>query len=690
MKKLLSILMLLVAIVTGAKAYEGASGDVTFFKINNNNSANKMADGCYYYRPGGGYSWGDSKGVKTQSNQSSVVFYLSSKTNVTIDIKHEESKNAHTVTATVYSLTEEQYAPFDAITSEAAVTFALPSTSTTSFTVDVTAEKKTFTGTKQLESGYYAMVVVGPKSNTYFSGMHFAPAGPSLSVAPTAEDFTYVAGNGPSAAKAFTVSLANSTKDVSATLPSTTNYEMSETENGTYSSDAITGLANNDKVYVRLKAGLTKGTGYDETLTFANDDVTNDVVVNLSGSVTAQTYAVTYDLKGGNGTTPTQDPVEKDEEITLPAAPTRDLSTFNGWLCSADDHVYDAGDKYTMTAAPTKFTAQWNATTYSSTLDFAAITKAGTTGANAIEDFLASGNMVISGKGSRSGWEASTENFGFIGYKLKDEGVTVKFMAQAGKKVTITLGSNDGAVTLRKNGVSSSIDHHKGNAYFSVIAFDADEDMLVEISTTEDNKTTTLNKIAIEEAIASTAVNVGETGFATIGLPYATTIPEGVTAYAVSETSATAVTVSEAIAAGTKIPANKGFIIVATPQVVYNFAGLSNTTWQSSIATNKLEATGSSVLNATAEGDFYYFAIIDSTHRKVGFKKCAANASLAANKAYLPGAGLNANSLSLSFDGETAIYGIAESEANAEAPVKVIKNGKLFIGNYNVAGARIK
>jgi hypothetical protein len=221
-----------------------------------------------------------------------------------------------------------------------------------------------------------------------------------------------------------------------------------------------------------------------------------------------------------------------------------------------------------------------------------------------------------------------------------------------------------------------------------VIAFDAgEEDVIVEFLT-DKNSTITLNKIAIEDALASTPVTVGETGFATIGLPYATTIPENVTAYSVSATSATAVTLSSAIEAGTTIPANKGFIIVAN-QGNYTFNQFANGTWQGDVA-NKLEATGASAKVAEAAGEFYYFAIINADKKKVGFKKCAANASLAANKAYLPGAGLSANSLSLSFDGETAINGIAESEANAEAPVKVIKNGKLFIGNYNVAGARIK
>ena len=66
-------------------------------------------------------------------------------------------------------------------------------------------------------------------------------------------------------------------------------------------------------------------------------------------------------------------------------------------------------------------------------------------------------------------------------------------------------------------------------------------------------------------------------------------------------------------------------------------------------------------------------------------------ASLAANKAYIEAETNLSNSLELVFDEEaTAVEAVAEAKANAVAPVKVIKNGKLFIGNYNVAGQQVK
>ena len=65
--------------------------------------------------------------------------------------------------------------------------------------------------------------------------------------------------------------------------------------------------------------------------------------------------------------------------------------------------------------------------------------------------------------------------------------------------------------------------------------------------------------------------------------------------------------------------------------------------------------------------------------------------SLVANKAFFGSDTEFTNSLELVFDEEaTAVEAVAEAKAEAAAPIKVIKNGKLFIGNYNVAGQLIK
>ena len=173
---------LLVMFVTGAWAYTGVSGDVDLIKVGSSGKAVKLVDGCYAYRPSSGYSWSDGNGLKTQSNQGSVIFYIDKTTDVTVDIKHTESKNAHTVTANIYSLSEDAYSEFYTkvtSTSSTSVTFSLPSSTSSTFDIEITAETKTFTGTKQLAAGYYAIVCTGDsndKGKAFFNAIHFAVA----------------------------------------------------------------------------------------------------------------------------------------------------------------------------------------------------------------------------------------------------------------------------------------------------------------------------------------------------------------------------------------------------------------------------------------------------------------------------------------------------------------------------------
>ena len=74
------------------------------------------------------------------------------------------------------------------------------------------------------------------------------------------------------------------------------------------------------------------------------------------------------------------------------------------------------------------------------------------------------------------------------------------------------------------------------------------------------------------------------------------------------------------------------------------------------------------------------------------FQKVKASVTIPTGKCYLVIEGVSGDALDLDFEGEaTAIENVnANENANAAAPVKVIKNGKLYIGNYNVAGQLVK
>ncbi len=71
-------------------------------------------------------------------------------------------------------------------------------------------------------------------------------------------------------------------------------------------------------------------------------------------------YTVIYDLDDYTaGVAPTETNKAENDVITIKAAPERASYDFLGWLCDIDSETYQAGDDYTMTAANTKFTAQW-------------------------------------------------------------------------------------------------------------------------------------------------------------------------------------------------------------------------------------------------------------------------------------------------------------------------------------------
>ena len=98
-------------------------------------------------------------------------------------------------------------------------------------------------------------------------------------------------------------------------------------------------------------------------------------------------------------------------------------------------------------------------------------------------------------------------------------------------------------------------------------------------------------------------------------------------------------------------------------------------------ATNLLQAAP-----VTGDGSTIY---VYSVNKK--FQPLKSGEDLSAGKAYLVIDGAEGASLAIDFDDDvaTAINGIGEAKAQA-TPGKVIKNGKLYIGNYNVAGQQIK
>jgi len=173
---------------------------------------------------------------------------------------------------------------------------------------------------------------------------------PTLSVDPTtAQAFTYAVGNGPSDDQMFTVTGKNlASADITASVSS--EYEI--TDDTDYSSSVT--IASGDRVSVRLKAGLAKGE-HNGTLTLSSTDAT-DVVINLSGTVTGQTYAIeqytTPETAHGTITFSPASPIEDGTEVTLSAEPAEGYTfTADSWVIykqSGEDYVVD--NSITVTA----------------------------------------------------------------------------------------------------------------------------------------------------------------------------------------------------------------------------------------------------------------------------------------------------------------------------------------------------
>lgn len=603
--------------------------------------------------------------------------------------------------------------------------------------------------------------------------INFASSGPSLSVDPAeANAFTYVAGNGPSAAQEFTVNLSNSEKAVSATLDSE-NYEMSKTSDGTYASTAITDLENGSKVYVRLKAGLAKGTGYDGTLTFANDDVTDDVVVSLSGSVTGVAYAISTTTPENGSIAASATSAVEDEEITLTATPDfrYALSAWNVYKTgepattvtvtnnkftmpayavtvdatfaadpnkqvlyvtgdgsvSNDDQLYSAlSEDYTVTVA--KYDASISPLTVTS-FDLVVLHES-IGGSNYNASLVAaakSGNVPVlntkaffytynsDSKKNRWGWGTPNAGNKELGCTMNAaysnianhpifEGITPGFIS-----VVTGLSTSDkdkamqpvGTIREGKEGyvLATALNSDSGNGAAiheltpAQRGVESAKYLLISLHNECFNKMTAdgikLFKNAAAylmgaetwtPALATTNITLNAKGFATYSNANDFTF-SGAKAYkmALDETAKT-ITGTEVTG---KIQAGAGILLKGKAGATVTITGA---TWATALEDNSLKGTTKADGSKAAKPEFCY------TLSGETFKKFT-GAAFNDNKAYFEASqDLKGQSFEIIFDDEaTAISFVVEDDANvAAAPVKVIKNGQLFIGNYNVAGQLVK
>ena len=185
------------------------------------------------------------------------------------------------------------------------------------------------------------------------------------------------------------------------------------------------------------------------------------------------------------------------------------------------------------------------------------------------------------------------------------------------------------------------------------------------------------------QSVTFTASSDGK-NYATLNLPYASTLPEGVTAYK-GNVEGNEVTLTAYKQAGEVLPASTPVLLTATQATSYNFlpaayAAAEETGFQGTLAAAAVTADNAYILAKKSEE--VKFHLLNSESNTVN-----------ANKAYLVVSSGNAQSLSFNFGATTGIN-TATTDAAAEAPifdlsgrrvVKAVKggmyiqNGKKFI-----------
>ncbi len=252
----------------------------------------------------------------------------------------------------------------------------------------------------------------------------------------------------------------------------------------------------------------------------------------------------------------------------------------------------------------------------------------------------------------------------------------------AAKSLTLTKIGSTRKVNVYVNG-TKVISDTDNNALGTIALDETAPNLVIVEAAAGTNGDGGFSAYAIEAAVSPIEVTLGANGYSTYCGDENFTVTSGATAYTAT-LDGTTVTLNE-VAANTVIGKGTGIVLVGTQGET---AVLTPTTEDAaSISGNSL--VGVNAETTSIEANAYVLA---SNGTKTSFVNAGDYGTVTAlmNKAYIVYSG--SNSLDIQFEGEaTAINNVdANDNANSVAPVKVIKNGKLFIGNYNVAGQLVK
>lgn len=178
------------------------------------------------------------------------------------------------------------------------------------------------------------------------------------------------------------------------------------------------------------------------------------------------------------------------------------------------------------------------------------------------------------------------------------------------------------------------------------------------------------------------AASTDNKNYATLNLPYASKLPEGVTAYKAGKVVDNDLNITEYKNAGDVLPANTPVLLTATSAGEKNFipapyAAAEETGFQGTLSAKAVTATNTYILSKNG-GETVKFFALDETNNTIN-----------ANKAYLVVPKAGAQALNFNFGNITGIQNAAVEGVNANAPlfdlsgrrvVKAVKGG-IYIQN---------
>lgn len=217
-----------------------------------------------------------------------------------------------------------------------------------------------------------------------------------------------------------------------------------------------------------------------------------------------------------------------------------------------------------------------------------------------------------------------------------------------GKRATSGNKQNGNFIVDKKDGAFNGWDMTEGNTASYTTAFKLEE-------VTYPN-TITFNKVSDVEGVSN---------LATFSAPFATVVPEGVTAYYVSTADNTKATM-KAIEAGKAIPANAGVILTSTTGDKATMIPATTET-AADLTGNKLGNSAGAAKTIAADDHAYILSAVDG---QAAFYKGKVGTTLGMNKAYLTLNEAGApEAISMNFGGNvTGINQIVNAEQN-NAPV---------------------